>query len=142
MVATAPTQAHGVGGDQLDWGLTLEGAREVELSYASGCEARLVSAGAEDWLAELRTSLEVVLPSGEEPGRALQGKNMFVNVSRPDMEAAAAILVDAFEKDPSTRAMVLCRPEEEHARGSRPLGRRRGAEGVPRDGAAWAARGP
>ena len=99
----------------LEWGLTLEGAREVELSYAGGCDARLVSKGSKDWLSDLRASQELVLPRRGSETPSLRGKNVYVHVHREHIYEAALILREAIAADPQTRAMVLLKPEDELA---------------------------
>ena len=112
-VPCAPSQLEVMGGEDLDWGLTLEGARELELSYAGGCNARLVMRGSKDWLAELRPSIEICLPSPEGDGAALSGKNVFVHVGSEHVEEAGKILAEAMKADPQTRAMVLYEEKDE-----------------------------
>ena len=95
------------------WNVTLEGAREIELSYAGGCTARVVSPGSLDWVSDLRPTREVLLASGGGSEDLQGGENVFVHVCREHIDRAAAMVLGAFEKDPSTRVAVLYRPEDE-----------------------------
>ena len=99
----------------LGWGVTLKGAREIELSFAGGCNARLISCGSEDWLSELRPTREIVLTTGGARETFEGGENIFVHVLREHITRAAELIRAAFEADPSTRMAVLYEPEDEMA---------------------------
>ena len=99
------------GGEQwaeVRWSITRLAAREIELSFAGGCDT--VLGPAESWLGELRP---VKRPPLLEDGEGLDGRNTFVMLGRHDVKEGAVALRRAIEREPRTRAVVVCEPADE-----------------------------
>ena len=95
---------------RVDWSITQLAAREIELSYAGGCNAALGPG---------RTGLEDLRPIRHPPllkgGQGLEGMNVFVILGLEDIQEGAEALLHAIKRDPKTRAVVVCKPSEEGA---------------------------
>ena len=94
------------------WGITELAAREIELSFAGGCDAALMSVNACHWLGNIRDMRRLSLSSTAEHAA---GRNTFVLVGTPEIGAAAKVVRGAFALDPSSRGVIVCRKEDEEA---------------------------
>ena len=94
----------------LEWGITELAAREIELSYAGGCDAVLTSDGNNHWLESIRPVRQLGL---DLAGRRAAGRNVFIMVDTADIAAAAQMLASAHCADPSTRGVLVCKRSDE-----------------------------
>ena len=99
---------------EISWSPTLEGSREIELSFAGGCDGSLVSVGSTMNYSDLRPVHRVTLSDGTGEGaQGLAGLNVLVHVVPSRIKQAAAVLRDARDADRLTRAVIVCLPEDE-----------------------------
>ena len=101
------------------WGISQLAAREIEISFAGGCDALIAHSSVDHWLSDIRRVDRLGLGS-DIPQEV---ENVLVLVHPADVPTAARSLVEGLKQNSRLRSVVLCLPEDEpawrlHLRGS------------------------